>query len=137
MLLRLVLSAGFVCGFAVASDQPLQVLNTIPRTIQACNQLALQNAVNSTRQKKLMQKNIMAGGINYPYVLGYYQPKDMTQALARSKEQVPNGCVIPLTRENPSPGTHFDLHSLPSPKFGVDSMTHSRMPVCNWSATAK
>ena len=137
MVLRLVLSAGLVCGIAAASDQPLTVLNTTPRTMQACTQLALQNAVNSTRQKKLMQQNVLAGGINYPYVLGYDQPNVMPKALAKSKDQTPKGCVIPLTRENPSPGTHFDLHSLPSPKFGVDSMTRSGMPVCNWSATAK
>lgn len=137
MLLRLVLSVGLVCGVAAASDQPLMVLNTTPRTMPACTQLALQNAVNSSRQKKLMQKNVMAGGINYAYVLGNDQPALMTKPLVRSKDQAPNGCVIPLTRENPSPGTHFDLHSLPSPKFGVDSMTQSGMPVCNWSATAK
>jgi hypothetical protein len=117
MLLRLVLSTDVACGLAAASDQPLQVLNTTPRTMQACNQLALQNAVNSTRQQKLMQQNVMAGGINYPYVLGHDQSKVMTRTIAKAKDQAPNGCAIPLTREHRSPDTRFELHAGPSPKF--------------------
>lgn len=137
MLFRLFLSAGVVGGIAAASNQPLQVSNATPRTMQACTQLALQNAVNLARQKKLMQQNVLAGGINYPYVLGYDQPNVTTKALARSKDQSASGCAIPLSRETPSSDTHFELHALPSPKFGIDSMTRSGMPVCNWSATAK
>lgn len=136
MLLRIVLSVGVICATAAASDQPLQ-MNTTPRTMQACNQLALQNAINSARQKKLTQQNVMAGGINYPYVLGYDQPKAMTKEIAGSKKQGLSGCAIPLTGETPAPGTRFELHAVPSPKFGVDSMTQSGMPVCDWSATAK
>jgi hypothetical protein len=97
MFLRLILSAGLMCGLAAASEQPLQVLNTTPRTMQACTQLALQNAVNPARQKKLAQQNVIAGGINYPYMLGHDHQKLDTKTIISAQNQPPGGCAIPLT----------------------------------------
>jgi len=89
MVLRLVFSAGVLCGLSAASDQPLRALNTsTARSMQACTQLALQNAVNPARQKKLMQDNIMAGGINYSYVLGSDRPKHGIKVVAKAKSEI-------------------------------------------------
>lgn len=137
MILRLVLSAGVLCGLSAASDQPLRALNaSAARSMQACTQLALQNAVNPARQKKLMQDNVMAGGINYAYVLGGGQPKHGIKIVAKAKSGDRDGCVIPLTQERVSPGTRFELRKVPS-NFGFDSMKHSGLPVCGASARAK
>jgi hypothetical protein len=137
MVLQLLVSAGVLCGGAAAYDQPLQALNaSTPHSMQACTQLALQNAVSPARQKKLMRDNVMAGGINYAHVLGNDRPKHGTKLIAKAKIGDHGDCVIPLTQEKASPETRFELRKLPS-NFSSDSMGHSGLPVCGASATAK
>lgn len=137
MVLRLLLSAGMLCGVAAAHDRPLQALNTsTANSMQSYTQLALQNAVNPARQKKLMRDNIMAGGINYAYVLGADQAGHGIKTVARAKISDHGNCVIPLTEEQVSPATRFELRKLPS-NFGLDSMGHSGLPVCGATSRAK
>lgn len=137
MVLRLVVFASLLCGAAAAYNQPKQALNTsTPLSMQTCTQLALQNAMNPARQKKLMRDNIMAGGINFAYVLGGDQPKHGIMTVNKAKIGDHGNCVIPLTQEQVSPGTRFELRKLPS-SLGIDSMGHSGLPVCGATATAK
>jgi hypothetical protein len=83
-----------------------------------------------------MRDNVMAGGINYGYVLGGDQPKHGIRTVAKAKIRDHGNCAIPLTQEQVSTGTRFELRKLPS-NFGLDSMAHSGLPVCGPTTRAK
>lgn len=130
MLLRVVFSASLACGLAAASDQELGALDRSAKTLQACTQIALQNAVNTARQKKIAAQNELNGGINYPYVLWGDSRKTSSKTAFRAQSGIP-ACSIPLTQGRPSAGTRFELNKIHPLNNQFDAaIAHPQLPVC-------
>lgn len=117
MLLRVVFSFGLACGLAAASDQQFgSILSSMPKTLRDCTQEALQNALNTSRQKRIAKENELKGGINLGRLLNSSQPHALASVVP--PKTLSHACAIPLTQEHVSPGTRFELNTIP---------THSRL----------
>lgn len=129
MLLRVVFSFGLVCGLAAASDQQLgSLLSSTPKTLRDCTQKALQNALDASRQKRIAKENELKGGINLGLLLNSSQPHVVASVMPLKAPS--DACAIPLTQERVSPGTRFELNTIPTHGPLDSGIQHPHGPTC-------